>query len=159
MKIIKHHSTVYNIQFKKVKLWIDHNLAIFLNCTNNDCLNISSISNDFLLKKFDLYDWDDITENLFHIKFLVKYSPILSKFIDLSEFNEIEFVDLDCLGWQISECSSNYYLFFSDDNKAFVKLTDITYLSEKYIKLNIEPEFKKFLIKYMTTISNFASED
>ena len=132
------------MQFKKVKLWIDHNLAIFLNCTNNDCLNISSISNDFLLKKFDLYDWDDIGENLLHIKFLIKYSPILSKFIDLSEFNEIEFVDLDYLGWQISECSSNYYLFFGD-NKAFIKLTDITYSSEKDIKLNIESEFKKFL--------------
>ena len=62
MKIIKHHSTIYNMQFKKVKLWIDHNLAIFLNYTDNDCLNISSISNDFLLKKFDLYDWDDIVE-------------------------------------------------------------------------------------------------
>ena len=146
------------MQFKKVKLWIDHNLAIFLNCTNNDCLNISSISNDFLLKKFDLYDWDDIDKNLLHIKFLVKYSPILSKFIDITEFNEIEFVDLDCLGWQISECSSSYYLFFGG-NKAFMKLADITYSSEKDIKLNIEPEFKKFLIKYMTTISNFASED
>ena len=146
MKIIKHHSTVYNIQFKKVKLWIDHNLAIFLNYTDNDCLNISSVSNDFLLKKFDLDDWDDISKNLLHIKFLVKYSPILFKFIDVSEFNEIEFVDLDYLGWQISECSSNYYLFFSD-NKAFVKLADIIYSSEKYIKLNIEPEFKKFLIK------------
>ena len=146
MKIIKNHSTVYSMRFKKVKLWIDHNSAIFLNCTNNDCLNISSISNDFLLKKFDLDDWDDISKNLLHIKFLVKYSPILSKFIDLSEFNEIEFVDLDCLGWQISECSSDYYLFFND-NKAFIKLTDITYPSEKYIKLNIEPEFKKFLIK------------
>ena len=146
------------MQFKKVKLWIDHNLAIFLNYTDNDCLNLSSISNDFLLKKFDLYDWDDVTENLLHIKFLVKYSPILSKLIDVSEFNEIEFVDLDCLGWQISECSSNYYLFFGD-NKAFIKLTDITYSSEKYIKLNIEPEFKKFLIKNMTTISNFTSED
>ena len=158
MKIIKHHSTVYSIQFKKVKLWIDHNLAIFLNCANNDCLNISSVSNDFLLKKFDLDDWDDISKNLLHIKFLVKYSPILSKIIDVSEFNEIEFVDLDCLGWQISECSSDYYLFFGG-NKAFIKLTDITYSSEKYIKLNIEPEFKKFLIKYMTTISNFTNED
>ena len=146
------------MQFKKVKLWIDHNLAIFLNCTDNDCLNISSISNDFLLKKFDLYDWDDISKNLLHIKFLVKYSPILSKFINVSELNEIEFVDLDCLGWQISECSSDYYLFFGG-NKAFIKLTDITYSSEKYIELNIEPEFKKFLIKYMTTISNFTSED
>ena len=144
MKIIKHHSTVYSMQFKKVKLWIDHSLAIFLNCTNNDCLNISSISNDFLLKKFDLYDWDDVTENLFHIKFLVKYSPILSKIIDVSEFNEIEFVDLDYLGWQISECSSSYYLFFGG-NKAFMKLADITYSSEKDIKLNIESEFKKFL--------------
>ena len=158
MKIIKHHSTVYNIQFKKVKLWIDHNLAIFLNYTDNDCLNISSVSNDFLLKKFDLYDWDDIGENLLHIKFLVKYSPILSKLINVSEFNEIEFVDLDCLGWQISECSSSYYLFFGG-NKAFIKLADIAYSSKKHIKLNIEPEFKKFLIKNTTTISNFTSED
>ena len=132
------------MQFKKVKLWIDHNLAIFLNYTDNDCLNISSVSNDFLLKKFDLYDWDDIGENLLHIKFLVKYSPILSKLIDASEFNEIEFVDLDYLGWQISECSSSYYLFFGG-NKAFMKLADITYSSEKDIKLNIESEFKKFL--------------
>ena len=136
MKIIKHHSTVYNIQFKKVKLWIDHNLAIFLNCTNNDCLNISSVSNDFLLKKFDLYDWDDISKNLLHIKFLVKYSPILSKFIDLSEFNEIEFCNPDL------SINKRYCLKINDKN--IFSTRDLDY---ERIGIQMDPYLKELLMQ------------
>lgn len=136
MKIIKHHSTVYSMQFKKVKLWIDHNLAIFLNCTNNDCLNLSSISNDFLLKKFDLYDWDDIGENLLHIKFLVKYSPILSKFIDLSEFNEIEFCNPDL------SINKRYCLKINDKN--IFSTRDLDY---ERIGIQMDPYLKELLMQ------------
>ena len=124
------------MQFKKVKLWIDHNLAIFLNCTNNDCLNISSISNDFLLKKFDLYDWDDIGENLLHIKFLIKYSPILSKFIDLSEFNEIEFCSPDL--------SINKRYCLKINNKNIFSTRDLDY---ERIGVQMDPYLKELLMQ------------
>ena len=142
MKIIKHHSTIYNMQFKKVKLWIDHNLAIFLNCTNNDCLNLSSISNDFLLKKFDLYDWDDVTENLLHIKFLVKYSPILSKFIDTSEFDTIEFAPSSD---QIADSWGNVSYINFNDGKEFFNVYDASHIEQDVISLEIDSEFLKIL--------------
>ena len=142
MKIIKHHSTIYNMQFKKVKLWIDHSLAIFLNCTNNDCLNLSSISNDFLLKKFDLYDWDDVTENLLHIKFLVKYSPILSKFIDVSEFNTIELASSND---RIANKWSNVSYINFNDGKEFFNVYDASYTERDVISLEIDSEFLKIL--------------
>ena len=142
MKIIKHHSTMYNMQFKKVKLWIDHNLAIFLNYTNNDYLNISSISNDFLLKKFDLYDWDDIVENLPHIKFLIKYSPILSKFIDISEFDTIEFASSSD---QIVDNWCNVSYINLNDGKEFFNVYDATHTEQDVISLEIDSEFLKIL--------------
>ena len=142
MKIIKHHSTVYNIQFKKVKLWIDHNLAIFLNCTNNDCLNLSSISNDFLLKKFDLYDWDDIDKNLLHIKFLVKYSPILSKFIDASEFDTVELTLSD--DQIVNNWNRVSYINFNDE-KEFFNVHSVSYTERDVISLEIDSEFSQIL--------------
>ena len=130
------------MQFKKVKLWIDHNLAIFLNCTNNDCLNISSISNDFLLKKFDLYDWDDISKNLLHIKFLVKYSPILSKFINVSEFNTIELASSND---RIANNWRNVSYINLNDGKEFFNVYDASYTERDVISLEIDSEFLKIL--------------
>ena len=86
------------MQFKKVKLWIDHNLAIFLNCTNNDCLNISSVSSDFLLKKFDLYDWDDIDKNFqLFWKDYEDYKSKANKIIVSFENREYDFANLHCV--------------------------------------------------------------
>ena len=74
--------TINFIQFKNIKIAIDKNTCVFIsNIDKNNGIKIHKSIGEKLLKKFKVYDWDslDYNENLFHIKFLVKYSPILPR--------------------------------------------------------------------------------
>ena len=84
MQIIKSHALIYGVIFKNVKIYTDENLCVFLSSIDSkNNLKMSYETNYFLLKKFKIYDWDKYNDDLIQIKFLAKYSCILSKLIDL----------------------------------------------------------------------------
>ena len=135
------------IQFKNIKIALGRNICIFLsNIDKNNNIKIYKSIREKLLKKFKVYDWDslDYNENMLHIKFLVKYSPILSKFIDTSEFDTIEFVpfsDQVVDNWNaISYIKFNY-------GKEFFNVYDVSYTGLDVISLKIDSEFLKILEK------------
>ena len=94
------------IKFKKITLYVDCESSIFLgNIKANEIgiylpsdeillnkfeIGIYLPSDEILLNKFNAMNWDVVTDNLIHIKFLIKYSPILSKLIDNDELESIE---------------------------------------------------------------------
>ena len=83
MKINKVFNTVHSVEFKNVTIFIDYDIYIFFSDINNDNrIEIKKNVKMPLLNKFKIEYWDDYTDNLFHIKFLLKYSPILLKFVD-----------------------------------------------------------------------------
>ena len=84
------NGVMYGIHFKNCIIYINSATGIFLSKDKN-ILSIERKTDRVLTNKFKICDWDEITENLFHIKFLLKYSPIFSKLVDLTEFNKIEF--------------------------------------------------------------------
>ena len=47
--------------------------------------------NEMLLIKFNAFNWNFYKKSLSHIDFLIKYSPIFSKLINMDELNTIEF--------------------------------------------------------------------
>ena len=115
MKIIKSHDLIYGVTFKNVKIYTDENLCVFLSSIDSENnLKMSYETNYFLLKKFKIYDWDKYNDNLIQIKFLVKYSCILSKLIDLSEFNDIELISIDDINDTDLEWYNDYYLCIND---------------------------------------------
>lgn len=115
MKIIKSHDLIYGITFKNVKIYTDENLCVFLSSIDSENnLKMSYETNYFLLKKFKIYDWDKYNDDLIQIKFLVKYSCILSKLIDLSEFNDIELISIDDINDTDLEWYNDYYLCIND---------------------------------------------
>ena len=115
MKIIKSHALIYGVIFKNVKIYTDENLCVFLSSIDSkNNLKMSYETNYFLLKKFKIYDWDKYNDNLIQIKFLVKYSCILSKLIDLSEFNNIELISIDNINDSDIEWYNDYYLCIND---------------------------------------------
>ena len=115
MKIIKNHDLMYDIIFKNVKIYTDENLCVFLSSIDSENnLKMSYETNYFLLKKFKIYDWDKYNDDLIQIKFLVKYSCILSKLIDLSEFDDIELISIDDVNNPDIERHSNYCLYIND---------------------------------------------
>ena len=115
MKIIKSHALIYCITFKNVKIYTDENLCVFLSSIDSkNNLKMSYETNYFLLKKFKIYDWDKYNYDLIQIKFLVKYSCILSKLIDLSEFDDVELISIDDVDNPDLEWYNNYHLCIND---------------------------------------------
>ena len=115
MKIIKSYALIYGVIFKNVKIYTDENLCVFLSSIDSENnLKMSYETNYFLLKKFKIYDWDKYNNDLIQIKFLVKYSCILSKLIDLSEFNNIELISIDNVNDPDLEWHNNYCLYIND---------------------------------------------
>ena len=107
MTIQIYDDSIYFIQFKNIKLAIDINAFTFLSEIKDNCIKLLNADiKDLLLKKFKIKKLDSFTKNPIHIKFLVKYSPIFSKFIDDEELNKIELEELQ----RISH--NPYYLKF-----------------------------------------------
>ena len=138
--------TINFIQFKNIKIAIDRNTCVFIsNIDKNNGIKIRKSIREKLLKKFKVYGWDllDYNENLFHIKFLVKYSPILSKFIDTSEFDTIEFVPSSD---QVSDNWNNISYIKFNDGKKFFNVYDVVYGQNiDIIYLKVDSEFLKIL--------------
>ena len=85
---------IYNVIFKKITLYVNNCIGIFFSkpIGKNCELKFNFETDDMILKKFNVYSWDLCGGNYLHLKFLVTYSPILSKFIDPSEFDDIKVI-------------------------------------------------------------------
>ena len=137
--------TIDFIQFKNIKIALDMDVYIFLgNIDKNNNIKVHKYIRKKLLKKFKVDRWDslDYNKNLFHIKFLVKYSPILSKFIDVSEFNTIEFVQSS--NNAVDNWGNVSYINLND-GKEFFNVYDASHIEQDIISLKIDSEFLKIL--------------
>ena len=115
MKIIKSRDLIYGVIFKNVKIYTDENLCVFLSSIDSENnLKMSYETNYFLLKKFKINDWDTYNDDLIQIKFLVKYSCILSKLVDLSEFDNVELININNVNNPDIEWYNDYYLYIND---------------------------------------------
>ena len=95
MKIeIENNEFIYNVIFNKITLYVDNCICLFLSkpTGKNYKLEFNTKVNHTFLKKFKLIRWDLCKGNYLHLKFLATYSPILSKFIDPSEFDDIKVI-------------------------------------------------------------------
>ena len=137
--------TIDFIQFKNIKIALDMDVYVFLgNIDKNNNIKMHKYVKEKLLKKFKVDRWDslDYNKNLFHIKFLVKYSPILSKFIDISEFNTIELASSND---QIADNWRNVSYVNLNDGKEFFNVYDVAHTEQDMIYLKADSEFLKIL--------------
>ena len=148
MTIQIYDDLIYFIRFKNIKLAMDFDICVFLGEIKNNRIELNADIERFLLKKFKINKFDSFTKNLAHIKFLVKYSPILSKFVDLAEFDTIEFTpssDDVVDNW----CNISYVKL--NDGKEFLNSCnisyDVSYGGQNIISLKIDSEFLTILKK------------
>ena len=135
-----YNDLIYFIRFKNIKLAIDFDTCIFLGEIKNNCIELNANIKRFLLKKFKINNFDSFTKNLIHIKFLVKYSPILSKFINFEEFNSIKIQrkDYRSIAW-----GEFYYIKFNNGLKFFN--TEEIDFDAKTLYTDIDPKFSQIL--------------
>ena len=137
--------TIDFIQFKNIKIAIDRNICVFISSINKDNnIKVHKYVRKKLLQKFKAYAWDFIghDKNMLHIKFLVKYSPILSKFVDLTEFDTIEFTPSSD---NVVDNWNNIAYVNLNDGKEFFYVYDVTYTEQDIISLKFDSEFLKIL--------------
>ena len=138
---------IYYVEFKRIKLLIDNNMYVFLGNLKNNCIEYSDSRINFkLLNKFKLNFWDENSNKMVsHIKFLVKYSPILSKLINEEEFNDVEFKEFDMrLIYESTFEYGSYYIEFN--NKNFLNTQTLRFKSDT-ILINVEKELIDLLNK------------
>ena len=141
-----YNNLIYFIQFKNIKLAIDINAFTFLSEIKDNCIKLLNADiKDLLLKKFKIKKLDSFTKNPIHIKFLVEYSPILSKFVDPSEFDDIEFINLHSDIIDMWRQEDIHYIDFGKNVKFFnTEETEID-VDTKTLYINIDPKFSQIL--------------
>ena len=138
---------IYYVEFKRIKFLIDNNMYVFLGNLKNNCIEYSDSHINFkLLNKFKLNFWDEDSSKMVpHIKFLVKYSPILSKLINEEEFENVEFKEFDMrLIYESTLGYGSYYIEFN--NKNFLNAQTLKFKSDA-ILINVEKELIDLLNK------------
>ena len=135
--------TIYSVRFKKFKFYVNYDSNTFLGNINikSKYIKISREADHNLLKKFKISNTDEYTENLCYIKFLIKYSPILSKLIDNDELESIEIekiFDYQCFD------ETKFSNFIELNNGLSFPIYTLTY-TKKYKKILIDNIFKQFL--------------
>ena len=138
---------IYYVEFKRIKFLIDNNMYVFLGNLKNNCIEYSDSHINFkLLNKFKLNFWDEDSSKMVpHIKFLVKYSSILSKLINEEEFNDVEFKEFDMkLIYESVFEYGSYYIEFN--NKNFLNTQTLEFKSDT-ILIEVEKELIDLLNK------------
>ena len=138
---------IYYIEFKRIKFLIDNNMYVFLGNLKNNCIEYNNSHINFkLLNKFKLNFWDEDSSKMVpHIKFLVKYSPILSKLINEEEFENVEFKEFDMrLIYESTLGYGSYYIEFN--NKNFLNTQTLEFKSDT-ILIEVEKELIDLLNK------------
>ena len=122
-------------------------MYVFLGNLKNNCIEYSNSHINFkLLNKFKLNFWDEDSSKMVpHIKFLVKYSPILSKLINEEEFENVEFKEFDMrLIYESTLGYGSYYIEFN--NKNFLNTQTLEFKSDT-ILIEVEKELIDLLNK------------
>ena len=138
---------IYYVEFKRIKFLIDNNMYVFLGNLKDNCIEYNNAFINFkLLNKFKLNFWDENSNKMVsHIKFLVKYSSILSKLINEEEFNDVEFKGFDArLIFGSTFEYGSYYIRFN--NKNFLNMQSLKLKSDT-ILINVEKELMDLLNK------------
>ena len=148
MIIYKTGEMISIIKFKKITLYIDGESSIFLGNIKANEIGIYLPSDEILLNKFNVMYWNTVTDNLIHIKFLIKYSPILSKLIDNDELDDFEMVEVSNVYDEF--LNPKYYVKFNKTDKKFFEVNSTDYKQMNnidYNYINVEKELIDLLNK------------
>ena len=148
MIVYKTGEMISIIKFKKITLYVDGESSIFLGNIKANEIGIYLPSDEILLNKFNTMYWNTVTDNLIHIKFLIKYSPILSKLIDNDELDDFEMVEVSNIYDEF--LNPKYYVKFNKIDKKFFEVNSTDYKQMNnidYNYINVEKELIDLLNK------------
>ena len=143
MKVFLFEERIYLVKLNKITIYIDNEVFTFLGKKVNEKIKIKS-DTDFMLRyKFKISHWDDCND-LSHIKFLIRYSSILSNFAIEEDFENVSIVDIEDIDDDIWH--PEFYISINDTDEKFFNIyslgcntsTGMEFLriDERFIKFN-----------------------
>ena len=119
MKVFLFEERIYLVKLNKITIYIDNEVFTFLGKKVNEKIKIKS-DTDFMLRyKFKISHWDDCND-LSHIKFLIKYSSILSNFTTEEDFENVSIVDIEDIDDDIWH--PEFYVSMNDTDEKFFNI-------------------------------------
>ena len=142
MKVFLFDEKIYLIKLNKITLYIDNEIFIFLGKKTNEKIKIKT-DTDFMLKhKFKISCWDDCND-LLHIKFLIKYSSILSNFAIEEDFENVSIVGIEDIDDDIWH--PQFYINMNDTDENFFNIYSFGFdISTRMDFLRLDEHFIEF---------------
>ena len=143
MKVFLFDDRIYLVKLNKITLYIDNEVFTFLGEKINKEIKIKTNTVFMLKHKFKISHWDDC-DDLSHIKFLIRYSSILSNFAIEEDFENVSIVDIEDIDDDIWH--PQFYVSMNDADEKFFNIysfgcdtstgMEFLRLDERFIKFN-----------------------
>ena len=143
MKVFLFDETIYLVKLNKITIYIDNEVFTFLGEKINKEIKIKTDTDFMLRNKFRISSWDEYND-LSHIKFLIRYSSILSNFATEEDFENVSIVDIEDIDDGIWH--PQFYISMNDTDEKFFNIysfgcntsTGMEFLriDERFIKFN-----------------------
>ena len=143
MKVFLFEERIYLVKLNKITIYIDNEVFTFLGKKINKKIEIEADTDFILRNKFKISHWDDCSD-LSHIKFLIRYSSILSNFAIEEDFENVSIVDIEDIDDDIWH--PEFYISMNDIDEKFFNIysfgcntsTGMEFLriDERFIKFN-----------------------
>ena len=143
MKVFLFEERIYLVKLHKITIYIDNEVFTFLGEKINKKIEIEADTDFILRNKFKISHWDDCND-LSHIKFLIRYSSILSNFAIEEDFENVSIVDIEDIDDDMWH--PQFYISMNDTDEKFFNIysfgcntsTGMEFLriDERFIKFN-----------------------
>ena len=143
MKVFLFEERIYLVKLNKITIYIDNEVFTFLGKKTDEEIEIKTDTDFMLRHKFKISHWDDCND-LSHIKFLIRYSSILSNFTTEEDFENVSIVDIEDIDDDIWH--PEFYISMNDTDEKFFNIysfgcntsTGMEFLriDERFIKFN-----------------------
>ena len=143
MKVFLFDDRIYLVKLNKITIYIDNEIFSFLGEKTNEKIEIKTDTDFMLRNKFKIFSWDEYND-LSQIKFLIRYSSILSDFVTEEDFEDVSIVGIKDIDEDIWH--PQFYISINDTDEKFFNIYSFGYntltgmkflkLDERFIEFN-----------------------
>ena len=142
IKVFLFDETIYLVKLNKITIYIDNEIFTFLGKKTNEKIKIKTDTDFMLRNKFRISSWDEYND-LSHIKFLIRYSSILSNFATEEDFENVSIVDIEDIDDDIWH--PQFYISMNDTDENFFNIYSFGYNASTDMEfLRLDKHFIEF---------------
>ena len=143
MKVFLFDDRIYLVKLNKITIYIDNEVFAFLGEKTNEKIKIKTDTDFMLRNRFKIFSWDEYND-LSQIKFLIRYSSILSDFVTEEDFENVSIAGIKDIDEDIWH--PQFYISMNDTDEKFFNIYSFGYntltgmkflkLDERFIEFN-----------------------